>query len=95
LLRAALIVAAFALLMLSMRNMFLHIGRSYNYHLDLSLLDGLFSAPGALFIMFGQVFRNAINLPLLWLFEIGAALLIVGAAFVIHKAANLRPDSSD
>ncbi|MFN2160604.1 MAG: hypothetical protein ACK2UN_00910 [Candidatus Promineifilaceae bacterium] len=94
-LRAALIVAAFALFLLSMRNMFLHIGRSYNYHLDLSLLDGLFSAPGALFIMFGQVFRNAINLPLLWLFEIGAALLIVGAAFVIHKAANLRPDSSD
>ena len=93
-LRATLLAAAYALFLLSVRNMFLHIGRSYNYELDLSLLDRLFSAPGALFILPGQVFRNAGNLPLLWLVEIGAALLIVGVVFVIHKVANLPPDRS-
>ncbi len=93
-LRAALIAAAFALFLLSVRNIFLHIGRSYNYDLDLSLLDGLLAEPGTLFLLFGQIFRNAGNLPLLWLVEIGAALLIGGAAFVIHKAPDPLPDSS-
>ena len=54
-LRAALSTAAFALFLISLRNMFLHIGSSYNYHLDLGLLGGALSNPVSGLSLLGQV----------------------------------------
>ncbi|MFW6082768.1 MAG: hypothetical protein ACOC8C_01800 [Chloroflexota bacterium] len=63
-------------LFLSARNVFLHIGLSYNYTLDLGRLDSLIVKPANIIYLLGQVFRNARNLPLLWLCD-GLLLLTV------------------
>jgi len=60
---------------LSVRNIFLHIGFSYNYQLDLSQLSPMVVQPGNWSYLLGQVFRNMKNLPLLWLSD-GLALLM-------------------
>jgi hypothetical protein len=89
-LRAGLLAAAFALFFLSMGSMFIHIGSSYNYHLDPGLVENLLATPGNLLPALSQVFLNAGNLPLLWLGEIIAFLLLLGAVFALHKV-NKEP----
>lgn len=59
----------FGLFFLSWRNMFLHIGFSYNYHLDLSQLSRMIASPQNWRYLGRAVFRNIGNLPLLWLLE--------------------------
>jgi hypothetical protein len=93
-LRAVLLTAAFVLFFISIRNMFLHIGGSYNYQLDLTLLEGLFSNPANALVLLGQVFPNTGNLPLLWLVEAGFALILMGTIFVLHKVRNWMPEGS-
>lgn len=61
---------------LSVRNIFLHIGFSYNYGLDLSQLSSMIARPSNWSYLISQVFRNLGNLPLLWLSE--GAVIAVG-----------------
>ncbi len=61
---------------LSVTHVFLHIGFSYNYHLDLSQLNVMIAKPANASYLLGQVFRNAGNLPLLWLCD--GLLLLIG-----------------
>jgi hypothetical protein len=59
----------YGLLFLSVRNVFLHIGGSYNYALDLGQLDALVVRPQNWSYILNSVLRNTQNLPLLWLVE--------------------------
>ena len=73
----------YGLLFLSARNAFLHIGTSYNYSLDLGKLSTLVASPTNWAYLLREVFPNARNLPLLWLFEgivamVGTAVWWVG-----------------
>jgi hypothetical protein len=81
-LRAILFFIVLGLFAVSARNIFVHIGTSYNYQLDPTLLG----TPDSAFQALGQVFRNTANLALLWLFEVAMVLLALGAAIGLHKA---------
>jgi 4-amino-4-deoxy-L-arabinose transferase-like glycosyltransferase len=63
--RAAGLLVAFGLLFLSVRNMAVHIGLSYNYTLDLGAWGDLAAAPGAWSAALGAIFPNAANWPML------------------------------
>ncbi len=63
---------------LSSRNIFLHIGLSYNYELDLGQLSPIIASPGNWLYLSSEVFRNVANLPLLWLLE--GVVLVAGLA---------------
>ena len=65
------LLQTYGLFFRSLRNMFLHIGFSYNYHLDLSQLSPIIASPGNWSYLSSQVFRNTGNLPILWLLEGG------------------------
>ncbi|MCA9974744.1 MAG: hypothetical protein KC413_03305, partial [Anaerolineales bacterium] len=65
---------------LSLRNIILHIGFSYNYNLDLSQLDPLIVRPENWRYLLQHLFPSVGNLPLLWLVE--AVALLCGAAFL-------------
>ncbi|MCP4426916.1 MAG: hypothetical protein GY803_20700 [Chloroflexi bacterium] len=67
-------LAIYTLFALSWRNIFLHIGFSYNYRLDLSQLDPFIASPQNWRYLVGELFRNVGNLPWLWLLE-GIVLL--------------------
>lgn len=75
---------------LSMRNIFLHIGFSYNYQLDLSQLSPMIAKPGNWSYLLGRIFRNAGNLPLLWLSD-GLLLTVgLGAWWTAKQLLNRR-----
>jgi hypothetical protein len=76
--RAALALLVYGLFYLSLLNQFLHIGRSYNYDLDLSALTMPLTGPQNWPVVLGSVFRNTANLPLLWL-GLAVGLLLVFA----------------
>lgn len=78
-------VALYGTLFLSVRSIFLHIGLSYNYELDLSQLSGMIARPGNWSYLLGQVFRNVGNLPLLWLVEGIALILGLGVWWVRNR----------
>jgi hypothetical protein len=59
----------------SLRTIFLHIGFSYNYHLELARLEATAASPANWSYLLRQVFGNTGNLPLLWLLE-GIGLLL-------------------
>jgi hypothetical protein len=69
---------AFGLFYLSVRNIILHIGLSYNYHLDLSQLTPMIASPQNWRYLFSQLFRNTSNLPWLWSFETIGILIWLG-----------------
>ncbi len=94
LLRLALLGAAFGLFLLSMGNIFVHIGGSYNYDLDQGLLEGMLSQPGNGILLLGQIFRNTGNLPLLWLLEITGFIVLIGTAYILHNAASKARNGS-
>jgi hypothetical protein len=76
----------YGFLFLSARNVFLHIGSSYNYALDLSSLSGLVVSPANWAHLLREGFPNAENLPLLWLFEGLVALVSAPAWWTsIHR----------
>jgi hypothetical protein len=68
-------LAFYGLFFLSLRNLFLHIGFSYNYHLDLSQLSPIIAHPANWSYLSAHVLPNTGNLPLLWLLEGGISLL--------------------
>ena len=76
--RAALALLVYGLFYLSLLNQFLHIGRSYNYDLDLGALTMPLTGPQNWPVVLGSVFRNTANLPLLWL-GLAVGLLLVFA----------------
>ncbi len=65
--QSILFLGMYGLFYISVRNIFIHIGYSYNYHLNLAMLDKTAVAPANWNYLFNQVFRNINNLPLLWL----------------------------
>lgn len=76
--QAGVYLVFYGALFLSARNVFLHIGLSYNYTLDLGRLDTMIVKPANVTYLFGQVFRNARNLPLLWLCDGVLLLAVIG-----------------
>ncbi len=75
-LHSLLAIIMYGLFFLSLRNMLIHIGFSYNYNLDLGLFDRLIARPENWQYWGNQLFRNTANLPLLWLLE-GISLAIM------------------
>lgn len=73
--RAAGLLVIFGLFFLSVRNMAVHIGLSYNYTLDLAQWGDLAAAPAAWSAALRAVFPNTTNLPLLLV-----PLLLLGLA---------------
>jgi hypothetical protein len=66
----------FGLLFLSIRNQLVHIAFSWNYLLDPARLEPLAISPGNVAYVLGTVFRNAPNLPILWLGEALGIMLV-------------------
>lgn len=92
LLRATLLLATYGLYFLSVRNMMIHIGTSYNYTLDLGRLDVLIASPANWAYLASQIWPNAGNLPLLWLLEV----VVLGALLALiwlqqRRAVGARP----
>ncbi len=67
--QALLLFVSYGLFFISMRNVFYHIGFSYNYNLELSQLGPMIAQAGNWQYLTSQVFRNTANLPILWLLE--------------------------
>ncbi len=88
-----LILLIFALLLLSIRNQFMVIAFSWNHDLDPSKLIPQATPPQNIATIFGTVFRNVANLPLLWLVEaLGATAVIAGRA--IYHRIGTRAESA-
>lgn len=67
--QAVLLLVTYGLFFLSLRNVFLHIGFSYNYNLDLAQLSPMIAGMSSWRYLAGQVLVNVANLPYLWLLE--------------------------
>ena len=67
--QALLLFIFYGLFFISMRNVFYHIGLSYNYNLELSHLNPIIAQARNWQYLASQVFRNVDNLPYLWLLE--------------------------
>ncbi len=81
----------YGLFFLSVRNIFLHIGRSYNYNLDLSQLDSLIARPQNWAYLVNSVLRNQANLPVLW--SILGLILFVGLLIWGIDTTRKRPSN--
>ncbi|MCA9977145.1 MAG: hypothetical protein KC413_15400, partial [Anaerolineales bacterium] len=65
----------YGLFFLSLRNILLHIGFSYNYTLDLSQLSPMIASPQNWRYLTNTIFPNQNNLPLLWLLLAGTGIV--------------------
>jgi 4-amino-4-deoxy-L-arabinose transferase-like glycosyltransferase len=81
---ASLNLILYGLFFLSLHNIMLHIGFSYNYNLDLTQLSQIVASPQNWRYLSHELLRNTRNLPLLWLVE-GVGLLILWGYFVIKR----------
>jgi hypothetical protein len=79
----------YGLFFLSIRNILLHIGFSYNYNLDLSQLDPMIANPQNWRYLIETLFPNRGNLPLLWLYQFMAAIIIIAALRFWGKRASI------
>jgi len=77
-------LALYGAFFLSLRNIFLHIGFSYNYKLDLGRLSTPIAQPQNWFYLLSRVFPNAGNLPLLWMCE-GVVLALALVAWRVRR----------
>ena len=68
--QALLLFIFYGLFFISMRNVFYHIGLSYNYNLELSRLGSMIAQAENWQYLANQIFRNVANLPYLWLLEV-------------------------
>ena len=89
--KTALTFIAFSLIFLSVRNMLLHIGYSFNYHLDLCLVHRQAGLPEDWLYMAGNIFVNGWNLPMLWLLEGIIGALIAGGIWLRNRRAPQSP----
>jgi hypothetical protein len=80
---AALAFIIYGLFFLSLRNMLLHIGFSYNYHLDLSQLSPLIASPQNWRYLIQTIFPHRGNLPLLWLLQ--ATIGVIGYFWLLRQ----------
>jgi len=85
------------LVWLSIRNQIMVIAFSWNHDLDLAALKPGAILPENIATLYRTVFRNTLNLPLLWLVEALGAGLIVGAGWVARRIAGTfsRNQASD
>jgi hypothetical protein len=83
--QAVLLFIFYGLFFISMRNVFYHIGLSYNYNLELSLLDPMIARTGNWQYLANQIFRNVANLPYLWLMEAVLFALLIFFWLVFSK----------
>jgi len=67
--QAVLFFVSYGLFFISIRNVFYHIGLSYNYNLELDRLSPMIASVGNWQYLANQIFRNSANLPYLWLLE--------------------------
>jgi hypothetical protein len=81
---ASLNLILYGLFFLSLHNIMLHIGFSYNYNLDLTQFSQNVASPQNWRYLSHELLRNTRNLPLLWLVE-GVGLLILWGYFVIKR----------
>ncbi len=86
--RAITYLALYGAFFLSVRNIFLHIGFSYNYQLDLSQLSPMIAKPSNWVYLLSQVFRNIGNLPLLWLLEGGIIVVGLGVSWANNRLTS-------
>ncbi len=86
--QAVLFFVAYGLFYLSLWNMAVHIGTSYNYTLDLGQLEGLAARPQNWDYLLAQIFPNAANLPLLWVTEIAILVLVLLLAGVTRRVKD-------
>jgi hypothetical protein len=82
---------SYGLFSLSLCNAFLHIGHSYNYHLDLGQLSPLIASPANWRYLLSQVFRNAGNLPILWSLEAGGLFVSLLTGIVVTRGKGQTP----
>ncbi len=82
--QATFLIVFYALFFLSVRNIFLHIGFSYNYHLDLSQLESMTASMSSWQYLCSHIFRNAANLSVLWLVE-AVLILLIGAGWLLNN----------
>lgn len=80
---AAIYPLLYGLLFLSSCHIFLHIGFSYNYELDLAQIGPLIAGPQNWSYVLSSVLRNVQNLPLFWLVE-GLGLAVWSVAHKLH-----------
>ena len=66
----------YSLFFLSVRNIILHIGFSYNYALNLTQFNTLIASPQNWQTLYNTVFRNTSNLLFFWLLEGGLIVLL-------------------
>jgi len=86
--KAVLMLIAYGLLFLSVRNMLAHIAFSYNYHLDPGLVARRAATPANWRYILGNIFVNWQNLPLLWFVEGGITVILLAGRALWHRAAN-------
>ena len=84
-------LVSYGLFSLSLCNAFLHIGHSYNYHLDLGQLNPLIASPANWRYLLSHIFRNAGNLPILWSLEAGGLFVSLLAGFVATRCKGQTP----
>jgi hypothetical protein len=90
--QSLLFLLLYGLFFLSLRNMALHIGTSYNYFLDLSQLDGLVVRPENWRYLSEELFPNAANLPLLWTVELVIFLVLSAGIWFVLRRKSKRGD---
>lgn len=83
------LLPVYGLFFLSLRNMLLHIGFSYNYNLQLDQLEPLVAHPRNWAYIGREIFPNLANLPLLWL-VVGCGLLGAWAGGRLYQAVTKR-----
>jgi hypothetical protein len=81
----------YGLFYLSLGNMLLHIGFSYNYNLDLSQISPMIASPQNWRYLAQTIFPNRGNLPLLWLLQ--AAVGAIGY-FWLRRRKKPSPAST-
>ena len=86
--RSTVYVFTYGLFFLSARNVFLHIGRSYNYGLDLTRLADPIASPYNLSYLLKQVFLNVRNLPYFVVLSSAALLVLLGIARLVLRSGH-------
>jgi 4-amino-4-deoxy-L-arabinose transferase-like glycosyltransferase len=94
-LQSLLLLISYGLFFLSLRNMFFHIGHSFNYVLNLGQLVPPIAQPDNWRYLFHQVFRNFSNLPFLWLIELLVLALLLFVWWILTSIKGWISDQNE
>ncbi len=86
--QASLMFILYGLFFVSMRNVIYHIGFSYNYNLDLSLIEPIIGSIDNWQVLLRQMLPNAVNLPFLWLLESILLMLLLFFWWLFAKLSS-------